>query len=179
MARSSNSKKPTILLFGVTGMTGKHVLAHAASLPAEQARVVCFVRSPGNIDGAAAKEAIQNGRVELVQGDCADVAAVTSCITACRPDAIVLTTNVGFSNDLNKQVNKTLLPVVVDALVATGRLADCRIIYLSGAGSPNPPVPADFAYSFIMWLANIKVTHGFIGLFVHWLCIPSLTGPRL
>jgi nucleoside-diphosphate-sugar epimerase len=154
---SSSSTKPTLLLFGVTGMTGKHVLAQAAaSLPSDQWRVVAFVRSPSKLDAAGAA-AVASGRVEVVQGDCADAAAVTAYITSVRPDAIVLTTNVGFSNDLTKSVNKGLLPVVTDALASSGRLEACRVIYLSGAASPNPPVPADYPYSFIQWAVQIKV----------------------
>jgi len=157
MSSTSSSAKPTLLLFGVTGMTGKHVLAQAAaSLPSDQWRVVAFVRSPSKLDAAGAA-AVASGRVEVVQGDCADAAAVTACITSVRPDAIILTTNVGFANDRTKSVNEGLLPVVTDALASSGRLEACRVIYLSGAASPNPPVPADYPYSFIQWAVQIKV----------------------
>ena len=140
----------TILLFGVTGMTGRHVLAQAAELSTESYRVVCFVRNISKIPLPL------QSRVEIVQGDCCDPIAVSNCVKSIRPDVILLTTNIGFTNDLSKAVNKYLLPFIVDALTADERLAACRMIYLSGQGSPNPPITDNFEFTFIFWFANIK-----------------------
>jgi hypothetical protein len=141
----------TLLLFGVTGMTGKHVLASACS--AEDVRVVAFVRRPDKIPA----EVLNGGRLEIVKGDCRDATAVAACIRTTRPDGIILTTNVGFSNDTSKLINKTLLPVVIDALCTDGRQTACRLVYLSGNASMNPPIDTEkFNFTWLHWCVGIK-----------------------
>jgi hypothetical protein len=112
-------------------MTGKHVLESAMQL-GERAKVAVFVR---NADKVPAQF---RDKVEIVKGDVTDVNAVKACVISLKPDAIIVTTTVGKTNNL-VALNQLVVPELVNALSEDGRLNACKIIYLSGAFSPNPP----------------------------------------
>ena len=139
-----------VLLFGITGMTGKHVLEHAVKNNHGQYKIVCFVRDPTKIP-----EALRSN-VDVVQGDCTNADVAKACIKATAPDSIVITSCVGFTNAL-VPLNQILVPLIVDALTESNRLSHCKLIYLSGAGSPNPPSREyGWFFSMIMWAVSLK-----------------------
>lgn len=134
-------------------MTGKHVLSKARDLPKGTYKVVCFIRNPSKLSDS------DKANIEFIEGDCTNVNDVKSCITVVKPDAIILTTSLGFTNEI-RPLNQILVPAIVEALSENGRLDTCHLIYLSGAGSPNTPSAHAVSYgtlfSWIIWIAKIK-----------------------
>ncbi len=122
----SQQPQKTILLFGVTGTTGKHVLTKAVETHNGQCKIVCFVRDPMKIP-----EELRS-KVDIIQGDCTNPGDVKACIKETAPDSIVITTCVGFTNTL-VALNQNLVPCIVDALTECNRLSACKLIFLSGA----------------------------------------------
>jgi hypothetical protein len=130
-------------------MTGTHLLQKAVDSYSEQHRIVCFVRNPTKIP-----EALRS-KVEIVQGDFTNAADVKACIKTTAPDSIVITTSVGFTNTL-VALNQILVPFIVEALTECNRLGACKLIYLSGAGSPNPP-SREYGWFFSLIMFGVKL----------------------
>jgi len=155
----------TLLLFGVTGMTGRHVLIQALNLPIDKYRIICYVRNPNKIENYD----LIKSRMELYQGDFHDDASVSACIVSTKPDFIIVTCSLGYTNNISKYLNKYLIISIMNTLKNIQQQQQqqqhddgspaanaCHVLYLSGSGAPNPPVPESFNYSFIMWLASVK-----------------------
>lgn len=159
--------KHHLLLFGVTGCNGKYVLEKAVTvLPSEEYNLACFVRNPSKIP-----ESI-SAKVQLIEGDMMTSSDVKSCISKIKPDTIIITTSPGYGNE-PKPFNPILVPFIVEALTEDGRLGACRLIYLSGGASPNPPIPPDFKFHWffnvILWMVKLQnavndnnVTHNYL-----------------
>jgi len=160
-ASQQETTRRVMLLFGCTGATGKHVLMQAlAMMTADEEDkvldlIVLYVRNkeklPSQVLQGDAKD-----KIAIVVGDCLDAAAVQQCVSTYKPSSIIFTTNVGFTSELVK-LNQLLVPCVVDTLQRDGRLQACRLVYLSGSGSPNPP-RRDFDpfFSFVVWLVSLR-----------------------
>jgi len=120
----------TVLLFGVTGMTGHHILTQLLNLsssisPSSSSsssssssvnnnnyRIICYVRNPYKIDNYD----IVKSRVEIYQGDFNDDASVSSCIMSSKPDFIFITCSLGYTNNTNKYLNKYLITSIMNTL---------------------------------------------------------------
>lgn len=147
----------TLLIFGATGMTGHHVVEKATSLLPRSTRVVVYVRNPGKLPPS------HRSKVDVCEGEFTDGAAVKRAVLSVRPDSIIVAASVGPGAKRSARLNAILVPVIVEALAAAGRTSACSLFYLSGAGSPNPPVPTDpdaVPYScffrFIMWALGLR-----------------------
>ena len=150
----------TTLVFGATGLTGKHVLD--AALEAGD-HVIAYLRNPSKVPDAT------RNKITVIEGDLLDHAAVAKAVKDSRPDAIVIAS----SNPLNSpeaDLNIKLVPWIVEELRSENRLAHVRLVYLSGflAFPPDIPTPPGlmdmilpegplFAFKASI-LNNIKVT---------------------
>ena len=108
----------TILLFGVTGMTGHHILTQILNLSSSSSennhnyRIICYVRNPNKIENY---DTIKS-RIEIYQGDFNDDALVSSCIMSTKPDFIIITCSLGYTNNTNKYLNKYLITSIMNTL---------------------------------------------------------------
>lgn len=119
----------SLLLFGVTGNTGKHVLT--AAIKKGDKKVVCFVRNPSKIP------ADQRSKITIIEGDYMDENAVKRAVIDTKPSSIIITTTVPAGVPLTP-LNQIVVPRIVDALKQDNRLSQCSIIYLGGAFSKIP-----------------------------------------
>ena len=123
----------TTLLFGATGLTGKHVLD--AALEAGD-HVIAFLRNPSKVPDAI------RSKITIIEGDLLDHDKVTQAVRDSRPDAIV----VACSNPPGSpegDLNIKVVPWIVEELRKEHRLAHTRLVYLSGflAFPPDIPTP--------------------------------------
>jgi putative NADH-flavin reductase len=114
-----------ILIFGGTGRTGIYVVRSTVTNNDE---VILFVRSPDKVESDV------RDKVQIIQGDFLDLAAIKNCVQTTQPDAIIFTTSVVRYGRI-QSLNATTVPAIVDELKSEGRLGSVRLIYLSGAAT--------------------------------------------
>ena len=150
----------TTLLFGATGLTGRRVLE--AALEAGD-NVTAYLRSPNKVPDDV------RSKITVIQGDALDHDAVTKAVRDSRPDAVVVASGC-VPGSPDGDLNAKLVPWIVEELRSQNRLAQVRLVYLSGflAFPPDVPTPPGildmilpggplFAYRAAV-LDNIKVT---------------------
>ena len=121
----------TTLLFGATGLTGKHVVD--AALEAGD-NVIAFIRNPSKIPEAT------RSKITVIQGDLLDREAVTRAVRDSRPDAIIVTT-ANPRRVAETDLNIRYVPWVIEELRNESRLQEVRLVYLSGFFAFPPDSP--------------------------------------
>jgi hypothetical protein len=119
-----------LLLLGVTGASGRHVLAKAVE--DSGVSVAVFARNPARIP------AEQKSKAEIITGDLTDYPTLKAAIKSTKPDGIIITSCLGKGNAISP-FNQLIVPHIVAALQEDGRSSQCKIVYLSGAFSPEVP----------------------------------------
>ena len=119
-----------LLLLGVTGATGRHVLAKAVE--DSGVSVTAFARNPARIPTE------QKNKADIITGDLTDYPALKAAIKSVKPDAIIITSCLGKGRTITP-LNQLILPQIVAAIQEDGRASQCKIVYLSGAFCPEYP----------------------------------------
>lgn len=125
------SIKKNLLLFGVTGMTGKYVLT-AALTKLDEFNITCYVRSPNKIPHEL------KSQISIIEGDFENHENVKSAVHRSQPDVIIITTAARKGNK-PYPFNQLTIPQIVNELANNNRLPLCKLIYLSDSFSPSPP----------------------------------------
>lgn len=110
-----------LAVFGASGRTGRPLVEQAL---AEGHTVRALVRDPANLT-------VEHERLELVQGDAADAAAVTGTVEG--TDAVVST--LGHTKTSAKDIQTVATRHIVAAMKAHGV---ARVVSLTGAGVRDP-----------------------------------------
>ena len=121
-----------ILLFGVTGMTGKHVLSNALTM-LEHFEIHAYARSVSKIP------AEYRSKINVIEGDFHDYERLKGAIFSTKPVAIIVTSSLGRGTNQPVLFNQVIIPKMVEALKEDNRAQHCRLLYLSGAFSPEYP----------------------------------------
>ena len=124
----------TTLLFGTTGVSGKHVLD--AALEAGD-NVITYLRNPSKISNSI------RGKITVIQGDLLNREAVTKAVRDSRPDAIIITT-ANARRLPETDLNIKLVPWIIEELRNQNRLEQVRLVYLSGLFAHPPDSPPGF-----------------------------------
>ena len=127
-----NKEKIPILLFGVTGMTGKHVLQNACSMR-DHFEIFAYVRNVSKIP------ADLKSQIKIFEGDFHDYGRLKEAIISSKPVAIIVTSSLGRGTNEPVSFNQAIVPKMVEALKEDNRSQQCRLLYLSGAFSPEYP----------------------------------------
>lgn len=124
----------TTLLFGATGVSGKHVLN--AAIEAGD-NVIAYLRNPSKIPEGS------RNKVTVIQGDLLDRVAVMKAVKDSKPDAIIIT-SANPRRVPDTDLNIKYVPWVVEALRNENRLEQVRLVYLSGLFAHPPESPPGF-----------------------------------